>query len=92
MRNQLEFEEGDHPALFTDLEKQILNSDRVRRVKLALEQLSENQRSVIELAYFEGLSQTEIAARLAQPLGTVKTWSRAALKALRESLGMAVPA
>jgi RNA polymerase sigma-70 factor (ECF subfamily) len=92
MRNQLELEESDHPALFTDLEKQILNSDRVRRVKLALEQLSENQRSVIELAYFEGLSQTEIAARLGQPLGTVKTWSRAALKALRESLGMAVPA
>src|SRR6202161_2584856 len=37
MRNQLEVDETDHPALFTDLEKEILNSDRMRRVKTALE-------------------------------------------------------
>jgi RNA polymerase sigma-70 factor, ECF subfamily len=92
MRNQWEVEESEHPALFTDFEKLILNSDRVRRVKVALEKLSENQRSVIEFAYFEGLSQTEIAERMGQPLGTVKTWSRAALKALRDELGTAVPA
>ena len=41
---------------------------------------------VIELAYFEGMSQTEMAARLKQPLGTVKTWVRSALKALRDEL------
>jgi RNA polymerase sigma-70 factor (ECF subfamily) len=92
MRNQWEVEESEHPALFTDFEKLLLNSDRVRRIKVALEKLSQNQRSVIELAYFEGLSQTEIAARMGQPLGTVKTWSRAALKALRDELGTAVPA
>jgi RNA polymerase sigma-70 factor (ECF subfamily) len=91
MRNQLEVEDTDHPALFADFEKQLLNSDRVRRVKVALERLSENQRSVIELAYFEGMSQTEIADRMGQPLGTVKTWARAALKGLRDELGTAVP-
>ena len=41
---------------------------------------------MIELAYFEGLSQTEMAERMQQPLGTIKTWVRTALKALREEL------
>jgi RNA polymerase sigma-70 factor (ECF subfamily) len=43
---------------------------------------------VIELAYFEGLSQTEMAERMGQPLGTVKTWVRTALKNLRDDLSM----
>ncbi|MGO4884953.1 MAG: sigma-70 family RNA polymerase sigma factor [Bryobacteraceae bacterium] len=90
MRNTLELPETDYPALFADMEKDLLNSDRVRRVRVALEKLSENQRAVIELAYFEGLSQTEMAERLRQPLGTVKTWVRTALKSLREELGTAV--
>ena len=47
------------------------------------------QRQVIELAYYEGLSQTEMAERLKQPLGTVKTWTRSALKILRDELAMA---
>lgn len=67
MRNTLELPETDYPALFADMEKDLLNSDRVRRVRVALEKLSENQRAVIELAYFEGLSQTEMAERLRQP-------------------------
>jgi RNA polymerase sigma-70 factor, ECF subfamily len=92
MRHALELQETDHPALFTDMEKDLLNADRVRRVKSALERLPAHQRSVIELAYFEGLSQTEMAEHLGQPLGTVKTWVRAALKTLREELGTAVPA
>jgi len=48
--------------------------------------LTPNQKMVIELAYYEGLSQTEMAEYMQQPLGTVKTWVRAALKALREQL------
>jgi RNA polymerase sigma-70 factor (ECF subfamily) len=41
------------------------------------------------MAYYEGLSQTEMAERMQQPLGTVKTWVRSALKVLREQLSEA---
>jgi RNA polymerase sigma-70 factor, ECF subfamily len=91
-RNAVEFEESDHPALYCDMERELLTSDKVRRVKTAVEKLSPNHRQVIELAYFEGLSQTEMAERMGQPLGTVKTWVRAALKTLRDELGAVVPA
>ena len=91
-RNALEFEETDHPALYTDMERDLLNSDQTRRVKVAMQKLSPNQRQVIELAYFEGLSQTEMAEKMGQPLGTVKTWVRTALQTLRQELGTAVPA
>ena len=91
-RNAMEFEEADHPALYTDMEQSILASDKARRVKTAMQKLTPNLRQVIELAYFEGLSQTEMAERLGQPLGTVKTWVRTALKNLRDELGAAVPA
>jgi RNA polymerase sigma-70 factor, ECF subfamily len=56
-------------------------------VARALRELPEPQRQVIELAYFGGLSQSEIAARLAMPLGTVKTRTLAAMKQLRARLG-----
>jgi RNA polymerase sigma-70 factor (ECF subfamily) len=88
-RNAVEFEETDHPSLYIDMEQGILASDKARRVKRAVEKLSAPQRQVIELAYFEGLSQTEMAARMGQPLGTVKTWVRTALKNLRDELGAA---
>jgi RNA polymerase sigma-70 factor, ECF subfamily len=91
-RNSVEFAESDHPALYTDMEKDILASDKTRRVRAAMEKLTPNQKRVIELAYFEGLSQSEMAERMGQPLGTVKTWARAALKILRDELGLAVTA
>ena len=91
-RNALEFEEADHPALYCDMEKDLLSADKARKVKSAVQKLAPNQRQVIELAYFEGLSQTEMAERLGQPLGTVKTWVRSALKNLREDLGAVVSA
>jgi RNA polymerase sigma-70 factor (ECF subfamily) len=90
-RNALEFDEMDRPQLYCDMEKDLLASDKARRVKAAIDKLPANHRQVIELAYFEGLSQTEMAERMGQPLGTVKTWVRTALKNLRDELA-AVPA
>ena len=60
-----------------------LERDQVRR---ALASLSPDQRSAIELAYYGGLSQTEISERLGIPLGTVKGRTRQALRRLREVL------
>ncbi len=50
----------------------------------ALAALEPKQRQVLEIAYFEGLSQSEIAARLGAPLGSVKFWARQGLLQLRE--------
>lgn len=50
----------------------------------ALAQLDAKHRQVLELAFFEGLSHSEIAARIAAPLGTVKSWTRQALQRLRD--------
>ena len=52
----------------------------------ALAELSEEQRHTLTLAYFEGLTQSEIAARLSSPLGTVKTRMRSGMIKLRELL------
>ena len=52
------------------------------RVHAALERLPERERVVLELAYWSGLSQTEIASYLDVPLGTVKTRTRAGLARL----------
>jgi RNA polymerase sigma-70 factor (ECF subfamily) len=57
---------------------------RQQRMAAALASLGPQQREVLELAYFGGLSQSEIAARLGAPLGTVKSWTRQALLRLRE--------
>lgn len=60
--------------------------DRGRTVKAAFETLNLKQRRVLELAYFQGLSQTEIANYLQEPLGTVKSWMRSALNCLRSTV------
>ncbi len=91
-RNAFELEEREHPSLFIDAERDVINSDHGRVIRAALGRLNENQKKVIEMAYYEGLSQTEMAEKLGQPLGTVKTWVRSALKKLREDLENTVSA
>jgi RNA polymerase sigma-70 factor (ECF subfamily) len=86
----LELDRLEDPTLFTQLEQSALSIDRARKLKAAFNKLTEQQRTVIELAYYEGLSQTEMAEKMNQPLGTVKTWVRAALKTLRAELSEAV--
>ena len=61
-------------------------ADRSRVVRAALAELPEEQRETLELAYYSGLSQTEIAERTGTPLGTVKTRMRLALHKLRDRL------
>jgi RNA polymerase sigma-70 factor (ECF subfamily) len=60
--------------------------ERRRYVRAALACLPPEQRAALELAYFDGLSHGEIAARLEQPLGTVKTRIRLAMGKLRDVL------
>ena len=62
------------------------HSERREQVQLALETLSPPQRRAIELAFFEGLSQSEIAELLKEPLGTIKTRVRLGMQKLRECL------
>jgi len=56
------------------------------QIRAAMDELPEEQKNVIELSYFKGLTQTEIASKTGQPLGTVKTRMRLALKKLRSAL------
>ena len=63
------------------------HDERARRIAAAMAVLNPQQRQVLDLAYWHGLSQTEIAERTSTPLGTVKTRMRLALAKLRESMG-----
>jgi RNA polymerase sigma-70 factor, ECF subfamily len=57
----------------------------------ALATLPERERSVLELAYFDDLSQSQIAAKLAVPLGSVKSWTRRGLNRLATRIGEESP-
>ena len=61
-------------------------AERTEEVRAALAQLSDDQREILRLAYYEGLSQATIAEQLDTPLGTVKTHSRRGLLKLRQIL------
>jgi RNA polymerase sigma-70 factor (ECF subfamily) len=72
-----------HQAVDPQREDEELHSPALTR---AVTGLTSDQRRVLEMAYIEGLSQTEIAVRIRRPVGTVKTWSRGALKSLGSSM------
>jgi len=89
-RNAVELDEAGHAPLYGEMEADILISDQARRARAAMNNLAPNYRTVMELAYFEGLTQSEMSVRMGQPLGTIKTWVRAALQCLRDELGAVV--
>lgn len=77
---------GEAPAQADNPEDATVASERQRFVRAALATLSPEQREVIELAYYSGLSHSEIATKLNQPLGTVKTRTRLGMMKLRDAL------
>ena len=68
------------------LETAAAQNELLGRIKAALGSLPNGQREAIELAYFEGMSHSEIAGRTGAPLGTVKTWIRTAVDTLKREL------
>src|SRR5437588_6164236 len=79
-------EAPDEPALDAGPEEQAEHSWLSWRVHSALHVLPDNERELIELAYWSGLSQSEIANLIGIPLGTVKTRTRSALARLADEL------
>jgi RNA polymerase sigma-70 factor, ECF subfamily len=69
-----------------NLESAVAQQELLGRVKGALETLPKEQRAALELAYFEGLTHSEIAKRTGDPLGTVKTRLRTGLETLKRVL------
>ena len=73
-------------AAAPEYEKALDEKRRAERVRALVASLNPQQKRAIELAYFEGLSHSEIAAALKKPLGTVKSWIRNGLLRLKEEL------
>jgi RNA polymerase sigma-70 factor (ECF subfamily) len=67
-------------------EQEAMRSEERLRLQTIIDALPQDQRRAVELAYFGGLSHSEIAEQLEQPLGTVKTRLRLAMKKLRDAL------
>jgi RNA polymerase sigma-70 factor (ECF subfamily) len=69
-----------------DLEEHVSRRRACEQVRTALGRLPDGQRVLVEQAFFEGLTHTELAKRTGEPLGTVKSRLRAAIAALRRDL------
>jgi len=79
-------EEAPEPASREDVEADAAGREWEAQCRAVISELPEDQRRALELAYFDGLTHQEIAARTATPLGTVKTRVRLGLMKLRERL------
>jgi RNA polymerase sigma-70 factor (ECF subfamily) len=87
-RRQEETYEHPPAQAVTVLSEEWLDRKRMSaKVRETLASLPGEQREVLELAYFKGLSHSEISAATGRPLGTVKTWVRLAVSKLRQDLG-----
>ena len=92
LRNQKELDAGRDISIrkphveHTDTDGRTYETELRLHVRRALDELPAPQRAALELAYFEGLSQTEIAEKLSEPLGTVKTRMQLGMRKLKESL------
>ena len=76
--------ELDDQISIAEIEPDILASERVRHLEKGFKSLPAEQKQVLELVYFEGLTQTEIAAKLGEPVGTIKGRVRLALQKLKQ--------
>ena len=87
--NSPSFDEVLHPTTAgaaTGPDAQVVRAELADRVRAALAELDQRQRTALDLAFFEGLSHREVAERLGAPLGTVKTHIRKGLAKLRYSI------
>jgi len=80
------FEYTDFPSASSGPEQATAESQRRRKILAAMAGLPPEQRRAVELAFFSGLSHSELAERLQVPLGTIKTRLRSSMLKLRESL------
>ncbi len=72
----------DGPAI----EARMVQSEEAKALRNCMEQLAENQRKSLQLAYFEGLTHAELAEKLKVPLGSVKTWIRRGMMSIKKCL------
>jgi RNA polymerase sigma-70 factor (ECF subfamily) len=89
-REVMEEQEGDYANTFVsgqNIEDEAVRAQLARNVSVALGKLPVEQRQAVELAYFEGMTQSEIATQTGIPLGTVKTRVRTGMQSLRQTLG-----